>query len=462
MSAPHILLLEDEGALARALDRRLRRDGYTVAVCETLANAKLAARRRRPDLAVLDLRLPDGYGLDFLEWLRAEVADIPAIVMTAFGELDDAIAAMRLGAVDFLKKPLDLDALHRIAADALAHETPATRAADTSRGATLTENNALIGDSAAMRTVAAQLDRIAALATSDAPPNVLITGETGTGKDRIARLLHGRSARAEAEFVQVDCAALPRDLIEAELFGHEKGAFTNAHRARRGLLAAAGRGTAFLNEIGELPMGLQAKLLTALESRTVREIGSDTERGIAAWFVAATNSDLTAMMQDGEFRQDLYYRLNVLTLRLPPLRERGDDVIALAEHFVALTAARHDRVAPRIAPATRQALRDHDWPGNVRELRHVSERAVLMHADDVIEPGHLQLPAVRKTTQILDDTRRSKPSSDTGATLADNERELIEHTLADTRYNVSEAARRLGLSRGALRYRLEKYGLNGE
>ena len=462
MSAPHILLLEDEGALARALDRRLRRDGYTVAVCETLANAKLAARRRRPDLAVLDLRLPDGYGLDFLEWLRAEVADIPAIVMTAFGELDDAIAAMRLGAVDFLKKPLDLDALHRIAADALAHETPATRAADISRGATPTEENELIGDSAAMRKVAAQLDRIAVLATSDAPPNVLITGETGTGKDRIARLLHGRSARAQAEFVQVDCAALPRDLIEAELFGHEKGAFTNAHRARRGLLAAAGRGTAFLNEIGELPMGLQAKLLTALESRTVREIGSDTEREIDAWFVAATNRDLATLMQSGEFRQDLYYRLNVLMLHLPPLRERGDDVIALAEHFVARTAARHDRPVPRMARDTRHALLGHDWPGNVRELRHVIERAVLVHADDVLEAGHLQLtaPGVARYRDASDSIPAS--ASAPVGTLADNERELIERTLGETRQNISEAARRLGLSRGALRYRLEKYGLDSD
>jgi len=461
MSAPHILLLEDEGALARALDRRLRRDGYTVAVCETLANAKLAARRRRPDLAVLDLRLPDGYGLDFLEWLRADIADIPAIVMTAFGELDDAIAAMRLGAVDFLKKPLDLDALHRIAADALARETPATRAADTSRAATGTEDNALIGDSPAMRAVAAQLERIAALATSDAPPNVLITGETGTGKDRIARVLHGRSARAEAEFVQVDCAALPRDLIEAELFGHEKGAFTNAHRARRGLLAAAGRGTAFLNEIGELPMGLQAKLLTALESRTVREIGSDTERDIAAWFVAATNRDLATLMQTGEFRQDLYYRLNVLTLHLPPLRERGEDVIALAEHFVARTAARHGRAAPELAADARAALRAHDWPGNVRELRHVIERAVLVHADDVVEAAHLQLPPPRGAVSRAAAASRSTAAAAPGATLADNERELIERTLAETRHNISEAARRLGLSRGALRYRLEKYGLDG-
>ncbi|ERJ19673.1 Sigma-54 dependent transcriptional regulator-response regulator protein [Salinisphaera shabanensis E1L3A] len=458
MSAAHILLLEDEGALARALDRRLRRDGYTVAVCENIANAKLAARRRRPDLALLDLRLPDGYGLDFLEWLRGEIPNIPAVVMTAFGELDDAIAAMRLGAVDFLKKPLDLEALHRVVADALARETPATRVANDAAAAP--EDTGLVGDSPAMRALYAQLDRIAALAAGEAPPNVLLTGETGTGKDRVARMLHARSTRAKNPFVQVDCAALPRDLVEAELFGHEKGAFTNAHRARRGLLAAAGDGTAFLNEIGELPMALQAKLLTALESRTVREIGGDTERDISAWFVAATNRDLAEMMATGDFRQDLYYRLNVLTLHLPPLRERGDDVIALAEHFVAHTAARYDRPVPTIDENARAAIRTYHWPGNVRELRHVVERAVLVHAEHVVEATHLQLPAALSAPAQRESTDRATDNA-ANTTLADSERDLIERTLHQTQHNVSQAARQLGLSRGALRYRLEKYGLDG-
>ncbi|MBS61367.1 sigma-54 dependent transcriptional regulator [Salinisphaera sp.] len=456
MSSAHILLLEDEGALARALDRRLRRDGYTVAVCENIANAKLAARRRRPDLAVLDLRLPDGYGLDFLDWLRGEIPDIPALVMTAYGELDDAIAAMRLGAVDFLKKPLDLDALHRVVADALARETPGTRSAcDTP--ADSAPDTALIGNSAAMRELYAQLDRIAALGTGEAPPNVLLTGETGTGKDRVARLLHARSARGAHPFVQVDCAALPQDLVEAELFGHEKGAFTHAHRARRGLLAAAGEGTAFLNEIGELPLSLQAKLLTALEARTVREIGGDTERAIGAWFVAATNRDLAAMMASGDFRQDLYYRLNVLTLHLPPLRERGDDVLALAEHFAARTAERYGRPVPRIDAAARAAICAYAWPGNVRELRHVIERAVLVHADDVVQAAHLQLPTA--TPAAPAGFEAGATPREATPTLADSERRLIERTLAETRHNISAAARRLGLSRGALRYRLEKYGL---
>ncbi|GAB3676912.1 sigma-54-dependent transcriptional regulator [Salinisphaera aquimarina] len=460
MANPHILLLEDEGALARAIDRRLRRDGYTVAVCETLASARLAAQRRRPDLAVLDLRLPDGYGLEFLEWLRDEVAELPAIVMTAFGELDDAVAAIRLGAVDFLKKPLDLDALCRVVSDALRRETPATRSERTATADDAPASAAtVIGDSPAMTSLRAQLARIAALGSGSAPPNVLITGETGTGKDLLARALHAASPRAAADFVQVDCAALPRDLVEAELFGHEKGAFTNAHRARRGLLAAAGKGSAFLNEIGELPLGLQAKLLTALESRTVREIGSDRERAIDAWFIAATNRDLAAMMAAGDFRQDLYYRLNVLTLTLPPLRERGEDVLALSRAFIDETATRYDRAVPRLTDAACAALMAHRWPGNVRELRHVLERAVLVHADDVLDAEHLRLAPPT-------DKRHVEPSAssapDASATLADNERELIQRTLADTGDNISEAARRLGLSRGSLRYRLDKYGLSSD
>ena len=309
-----------------------------------------------------------------------------------------------------------------------------------------------------MRELHAQLDRMAVLGQGEAPPNVLLTGETGTGKDRVARMLHARSSRAEYPFVQVDCAALPQDLVEAELFGHEKGAFTHAHRARRGLLAAAGEGTAFLNEIGELPLSLQAKLLTALEARTVREIGGDTERAIGAWFVAATNRDLAAMMAAGDFRQDLYYRLNVLTLHLPPLRERGDDVLALAEHFAARTAERYGRPVPDIDAPARAAMQAYAWPGNVRELRHVIERAVLVHAEHVVEVAHLKLPMPAGT---------DRPGLGTGPdeatpTLADNERQLIERTLAETRHNISAAARRLGLSRGALRYRLEKYGLIGD
>lgn len=455
MKTPHILLLEDEGALARAVTRRLRHDGYTVAACDSLASARQAAQDRVPDLAVLDLRLPDGHGLEFLAWLQAELVPIPAIVMTAFGELDDAIDAMRLGVVDFLKKPLDLEALCRVVSDGLHRDAFAT-AANASDKPAPGRAPALIGDSEAMVVLNAQVERIAALGTGTAPPNVLITGETGTGKDLLARAVHARSPRANTQFVQVDCAALPHDLIEAELFGHQKGAFTHADRARRGLLAAAGDGTAFLNEIAELPRALQAKLLTALESRTAREIGSDTEHTINAWFIAATNRDMATMMADGDFRQDLYYRLNVLPLHLPPLRERDDDVLILAEHFVAQTAARYGCRAPILSTPARAVLRAYDWPGNVRELRHVIERTVLVDAPDVLEAGHLPLVAKNHAAA---NSQVSAPRGDEVDTLANNERKLIARALADSFNNVSEAARRLGLSRGALRYRLEKYGL---
>lgn len=446
MSAVPILILEDEGALARAVARRLRRDGYTPTTAASVAAAKAAVLRQTPAVVVLDLKLPDGSGLDFLEWLQDEQGlDTPALVMTAYGEVDDVIGALRRRAIDFLKKPVDLDQLCRVVATAARGEAPPrpdAPAPSPMPAATL------IGASTAMTRVRKELARIAVLGRGEAPPNVLIGGETGTGKDLAARLLHQASPRAADPFVQVDCAALPGELIEAELFGHEKGAFTDAHRARAGLLAAAGSGTAFLNEIGELPLALQAKLLTALESRRVRGVGSATSHEVSAWFVAATNRDLEERVQEGEFRSDLYYRLHVLGLHMPPLRERDDDVLQLAEHFIHATAQRYQRAAPRLTQAARRVLVGYHWPGNVRELRHVIERAVLIHADDQLDASHLQLRPLAVAGDVAAAARN---------TLAEQERGLILRTLEETGGNVSATARRLGLSRGSLRYRMEKY-----
>ncbi|MDT0634927.1 sigma-54 dependent transcriptional regulator [Spectribacter hydrogenoxidans] len=444
-----ILLVEDEGALARAVARRLQRDGHVVVTAGSLAAARDAVDKQVPDLLLLDLNLPDGLGLDLLAWMQDERGiQAPALVMTAYGELDDAIVALRRRAVDFLRKPVDLDHLCRAVGEAVRGEAPRRPGApDRASGATV-----LIGESPAMQQIRHELARVAPLGRGDAPPNVLITGETGTGKDLAARALHEASPRAAEPFVQVDCTALPGELIESELFGHEKGAFTDAHRARDGLLAAAGEGTAFLNEVGELPLSLQAKLLTALESRTIREVGSSRSRPIAAWFVAATNRELDELVAEGGFRSDLYYRLHVLSLRMPPLRERGEDVIELARHFVADTAGRYGLAAPEITAGAEAALRGYHWPGNVRELRHVIERAVLIRADQRLEAEHLQLtPDVAEPGPAADATDNP--------TLAGQERALIEATLAQTDGNISETARRLGLSRGSLRYRLDKYGL---
>src|SRR5690606_1031118 len=302
-----------------------------------------------------------------------------------------------------------------------------------------------------------QVQRICGLtgSTGAVPPTVLILGETGTGKDVVARLLHAGSARRDRPFVHVDCASLPRDLIEAELFGHEKGAFTSAHVARTGLIEAAEDGVLFLDEIGELPPALQAKLLAVLERRTVRRVGTTQERSVAAWFIAATNRDLEKLVEAGEFRADLYYRLNVITVRVPPLRERGGDAVLLAEHFAAQTARRYGLGRPRIGEDARAALASYPWPGNVRELRHVIERAVLLNPDGEVNAGSLGLQPARAPAG-----GHAAPAAPAGGeTLEEAELNMIRRALAETGGNVSRAARRLGITRMALRYRIKKYNL---
>lgn len=432
-TAPRVLVVEDETLFARAVCKRLTRAGYACETAATLAVAASLLNTFRPDLILLDMRLPDGSGLDFLERLPAQGVTAAVVVLTAFGDIEDAVTAMKQGAVDYLQKPLDLDTLAQVAARCL---TPAA----------VPDGEAeLLGSGPALARVREQISRIGGLSgRTDTPPTVLLLGETGTGKDMVARLLHRASARRDKPFMHVDCAALPRELIEAELFGHEKGAFTSAHHARVGLIEAADDGTVFLDEIAEVPLELQAKLLAVLERRAFRRVGSSREQPTRAWFIAATHRDLPAQVQAGQFRADLYYRLKVLTLNLPPLRERGSDVELLAERFAARTAQRYGLPVPVLTAEARAALSAYPWPGNVRELAHVIERAVLL--------GEEQLTAAL----LLPD---AAPVSATGQTLEAAEAALIRRALTETDGNVSEAARKLGITRMTLRYRMQKYGI---
>ena len=336
-----VLLVEDETLFARAVVKRLRQAGYACEAAETLAAGRAAIRQLAPDIVLLDMRLPDGSGMDLLAELTAH--GTPVIVMTAYGEVSDAVSAMKQGAADYLKKPVDLEELLLAIGKAqqslqLRHQLDHSRQRDSHA----VEGVELIGSSPAMLAAQGQIQRIAKLVSvaDVAPPTVLITGETGTGKDVAARLLH-QSCLGDRPFVHVDCASLPADLIESELFGHEKGAFTSAQGARCGLIEAAEDGTLFMDEIGELPLGLQAKLLNVLERRMVRRLGSTKERPVPARFVAATNRDLQQMVLEGRFRADLYYRLNVLSVEMPSLRQRGDDIFLLAEHFAQQTSRRY-------------------------------------------------------------------------------------------------------------------------
>lgn len=451
-----VLLVEDEEIFARAVTKRLKQAGYDCEAAQTIANGRALARQFQPDIVLLDMRLPDGNGLDLLSEFTASA--IPVIVMTAYGDVSDAVNAMKQGATDYLKKPVDLEEL-LVTIEKTQQTLELKSRIDHSRerDSHLVESVELLGQSAPMRSVQAQIEQISRLSefSGTTPPTVLITGETGTGKDVAARLLHQSGQSAKRPFVQIDCASLPAELIESELFGHEKGAFTSAQGARCGLIEAAENGTLFLDEIGELPLTLQAKLLNVLERRVVRRLGSTKERPVPARFVTATNRDLQQMVLQGRFRADLFYRLHVLTITMPPLRERGQDVLLLGRHFLAQTERRYGLSARLFSPEAIAAIESYTWPGNVRELKHLISRATLLSKGSAIEVADLSIT-------ITGDSG-SMPGSHTmdGLTIGAAERLLMEEALNAANHNVSQAARKLGLSRMAMRYRMEKHGLKG-
>lgn len=388
-----ILLVEDEVLFAKAVVKRLQKAGFDCEHAESLHDARLLVKQFEPDMALLDMRLPDGNGLDLLSDFVAK--NINTIIMTAFGDVTDAVNAIKIGAMDYLKKPIDLEELLLIIQkNEKTTDLQASVDYSRQRDAVMNESVQLVGESAAMQSVRQQISRIAQLsALSDAvQPTVLITGETGTGKDVVARYLHASCANHDKPFVHVDCASLPAELIESELFGNEKGAFTNAVSTRPGLIESAEDGTLFLDEIGELPLALQAKLLNVLERRVVRRLGSTKERPVRARIIAATNRDLYQMSNEGRFRSDLYYRLNVITMQMPPLRDRGQDVTLLANYFRQMTEKRYALPHSEFSPAALKAIQAYPWPGNVREMRHQISRAVLMCTQSIISEHDLGLP----------------------------------------------------------------------
>lgn len=446
-----ILIVEDEALFARAVMRRLQKAGYECAHVESVQDARDIVKQFTPDIVLLDMRLPDGNGLDLLPFFVAKSAMV--IVMTAHGEISDAVNAMKQGAVDYLKKPIDLEELllsiqKAEAAAAQSNSLDYSR----QRNAHAIEGVELLGDSPAMLGIKSQIHRIAQFVSSDAiPPTVLIGGETGTGKDVAARLLHlSCSTNNNKPFVHVDCASLPAELIESELFGHEKGAFTGAINTRPGLIEAAEDGTLFLDEIGELPLALQAKLLNVLERRVVRRIGSTKERAVPARFIAATNRDLHEMSQLGRFRQDLYYRLNVMSFTMPPLRQRAGDIMLLTRHFAAQTARRYGLQIPAFAPEAVSMIENYTWPGNVRELKHQVSRSVLLCHNNLVTDVDLALPIFRAAESGLNTSTQQ-------SALDSAEKAILLQVLAETKNNVSEAARKLGITRMTMRYRMDKH-----
>jgi len=457
-----IHLVEDETLFAKSVARRLEREGYQVDISPTITQAKVSLESDLADILLLDVRLPDGSGLDLLQEIRSrdDVAwkALPVIIMTAYGELEDAISAMKLGATDYLKKPVDLDELILTLSKVVANKE-IKQQLDYShvRDAQSLDQTTMVGTSKAITALRHQIERISHLVdkSTDNHPVVLICGETGTGKDVAARLYHQYGNWNNKPFVHVDCASLPSELIEAELFGYERGAFTNAHQAKAGLIEVAEGGTLFLDEVGELPLELQAKLLNVLERRVVRRLGSTKEIVISAHFVAATNRNLTDMVAEGTFRSDLLFRLNILELVLPSLRERREDITSLVDYFTDKISRRYGLTSPILSTESLSAMQNYSWPGNIRELQHVLERAVILCQQGVINSADLFLQVQPK---VIEPSATSRQPFE-NMKLEEVEKYLIEQSLLRTRGNVSQSARELGLTRMAMRYRMDKYQL---
>jgi two-component system response regulator AtoC len=455
---PTILIVDDEEIHARALGRFLAGRGHMCEVATTATAAHEALRIVRPHLVLLDLRLGEADGLDVLRDLKVIDPALPVIMMTAYGSVETAVRAMKAGALDYLQKPMDLEELELVVTRALGEARTREQLEFLHRRELgRADELALLGESPPLRAVREFIDRAArfeGLAAGD-HPTVLLLGETGTGKDLVARLIHARSTLAREAFMALDCTTLPRNLIEAELFGYERGAFTDAKAAKRGLFEVAAGGTIFLDEIGELDLEAQGKLLRAIEEKKVRRVGGLGDCRIDVRIIAATNRDLTRLASEGRFRLDLLYRLKVLTLALPPLRERGGDIQLLASHFIALYARKYDRRPKRLTGDAEAALASCEWIGNVRELAHVIERAMLLVEGDTIDAWHLGL----ESHLPAEAPEPGRTEAGEPGTLDAVERQLMRQALEANGWNVSVAARRLGVSREVLRYRMRKHGL---
>lgn len=451
----HILVVDDEATIRNSLSRLLVTNGYSVGLADCAQAALSEAKKRRPDLVLLDIRLPDRSGLEVLRQLKQMNLRLAVIVMTAYGSTREAVLAMKGGAYDYLSKPFDIAAIRLLIKKALA--TRKTRPRRGAADAAPWQGSAcerLISASPAMKPLLDLLDRLPAHSGS----NVLIEGETGTGKELVAHAIHEMDGESQGPFVAVSCGAIPRELLESELLGYEKGAFTGARpEGKQGLFEQAGDGTIFLDEIGELDWNLQVKLLRVLEEREFCRVGGLRTISLRARLIAATNRHLKQEVERGRFRADLYYRLNVVQITVPPLRERRGDIVPLAESFLREFKERFGKNLSAISPGARQLMESYAWPGNVRELRNVMERIVLLESGDTILPEHLPGELLNPGPPSRDLSAGADGAP--GPRLQRVEKDCIAQALEDTGGNVVKTARLLGLKRGALRYRMAKYGL---
>jgi two-component system response regulator PilR (NtrC family) len=443
MTTPCILIVDDEPDLRELLELTLLRMGLETVTAEDVATARAQLARRRFDLVLTDMRLPDGEGLEVVRYVAQHSPATPVAVITAYGSTENAITALKSGAFDYLMKPVGLDALRALVKTAL-------KVPDGPRAGRAAPQ--LIGESAPMQQIRARIEK---LARSQAP--VFISGESGTGKEVAARLIHALGPRAGKPFVAVNCGAIPESLMESEFFGYRKGAFTGADTDREGFFQAASGGTLFLDEVAELPMTMQVKLLRAIQERRVRRVGGVDEDAVDVRLISASHQDLGRAVEAGRFRHDLYYRLNVIEMRMPALRERQEDIPLLARHIADRLAGVGGRPAPRLTDEALAALRRYAFPGNVRELENILERAFALSEGGEIDAADLDLaPATHES--IEDKAGRTElPLQDY---LDKVEREAIQAALARTGGNKTAAARLLGVTFRSLRYRMERLGMD--
>jgi len=454
-SRPVVLIVDDEPDLLELVSLTLGRMNLETRTAPDVGTARRLLKGEKFDLCLTDMRLPDGDGLDLVAWIQENRSDLPVAVITAHGNVESAVRALKLGAFDFVSKPLDLGVLRKLVGSAIRLGDRA----DIDSATANIRGPSLIGSSEAM----AQLrEMIARVARSQAP--VHIFGESGTGKELVARLVHASGSRRDGPFIAVNCGAIPTELMESELFGHKRGSFTGAVADKKGLVQSAEGGTLFLDEVADLPLHMQVKLLRVVQEKTVRPVGESREETVDVRILSATHKNLADLVADGRFREDLFYRINVIELRVPSLRERSGDIPELSQTILGRMGKRMDIDAPQISEDAFRMLREYPFPGNVRELENVLERAMTLCTERMIAPEHIKLraavrPATDPTTPVAVVSPDLGSSPALGAQLEDIERDAIVKALEKTRYNKTAAAKVLGMSFRALRYRIKKLGI---
>ena len=445
MATYRALIVDDEPDIRELLELTLGRMDIDTRSAATLADARSLLEEDSFDICLTDMRLPDGVGIDLVRHIQQHFPDLPVAVITAYGSMESAVEALKAGAFDFVSKPVNLNVLRNLVNGVLKLTGDFAQRERRSR-------NTLLGESKAMREIRSTVEK---LSRSQAP--IYIWGESGTGKELVARLIHDKGPRADRPFVPVNCGAIPAELMESEFFGHKKGSFTGAVGDKDGLFQVAEGGTLFLDEVAELPLHMQVKLLRAIQEKAVRPVGAQQEIPTDVRILSATHRELGELVEAGEFRQDLYYRLNVIQLRVPPLRERREDIQMLASHCLEMLAQQNSRPGLELSEDAIDALGEYDFPGNVRELENILERATTLCEGSTVTREDLNLPTPGKTSDAAAGLTPGEVPLDT---YMDNiEKDALIKALEQTRYNKTAAAKQLGITFRALRYRLKKLGL---